>query len=87
MAAEPVVAGLHEDRRGRGCGRPRQVDSARAARKPARAGDFPYGRPAGPPNLPLAITTAIGRQAAAEAGKAARNLLNRFQPRRPEDRE
>jgi len=48
-------------------------------------GDFRDGWPAPPPNLPLAIATAIGRQAAAEAGKAARNLLNHFQGRQPED--
>jgi hypothetical protein len=48
--------------------------------------DFPDGWP-GPPNLPLAIATAIGRQAAAEAGKAARTLLNRFQGRQPDDGE
>lgn len=46
-------------------------------------GDSRNGRPA-PPNLPLAIATAIGRHAATEAGKAARNLLNRFQGRQPE---
>jgi len=45
----------------------------------------PPGEPPPPPNLPLAIATAIGRQAAAEAGKAARNLLNRFQGRQPDD--
>jgi hypothetical protein len=50
-------------------------------------GGFRDGRPAPPPNLPLAIATAIGRQAAAEAGKAARNLLNHFQGRQPEDGE
>jgi len=40
-----------------------------------------------PPSLPLAITTAIGRQAAAQAGKAARNLLNHLQGRRPQNRD
>ena len=48
--------------------------------------DFRDGRPP-PPNLPLAIATAIGRQAAVEAGKAARNLLNHFRGREPEDGE
>ena len=40
-----------------------------------------------PPNLPLAIAIAIGRQAAADAGKAARNLLNHLQGRQPENGE
>lgn len=47
-------------------------------------GEFRNGRPA-PPNLPLAIATAIGRQAAAEASKAARNVLNRVQGRQQQD--
>ena len=50
-------------------------------------GAFRDGSPAPPPNLPLAIATAIGRQAAVEAGKAARNLLNHFRGREPEDGE
>ena len=50
-------------------------------------GAFRDGSPAPPPNLPLAIATAIGRQAAVEAGKAARNLLNQLRGRQPEDGE
>jgi hypothetical protein len=53
-------------------------------------GSSPSGRPSNgrpePPNLPLAIATAIGRQAAAEASKAARNLLKRIQERQQQDR-
>ena len=49
--------------------------------------DFRDGRPPPPPNLPLALATAIGRQAAADAGKVARNLLNHFRGRQPEDGE
>ena len=49
--------------------------------------DFRDGQPPPPPNLPLAIATAIGRQAAADAGKAARNLLNHLRGRPPEDGE
>jgi hypothetical protein len=50
-------------------------------------GGLGAGRLTPPPNLPLAIATAIGRHAAAEAGKAARNLLNHLQGRQPEDGE
>jgi hypothetical protein len=46
-------------------------------------GGLRNGPPAAPPNLLLAIATAIGRQATAEAGKAARNLLNHLQGRQP----
>ncbi len=44
------------------------------------------GRPT-PPNLPLAIATAVGRQAAVEASKAARNLLKRVQGLQQQDGE
>jgi hypothetical protein len=47
-------------------------------------GDFRDRRPT-PPNLPLTIATAIGKQAAAEASKAARNLLHRVQGRQQQD--
>jgi hypothetical protein len=36
-------------------------------------------------NLPKVIATEIGRQAAREASKAARNLLSRLQPRQTDD--
>jgi hypothetical protein len=48
--------------------------------------DLRPSRVSPPPGLPVAIATAIGRQAAKEAGKAARNLLNRLQARQPDDR-
>jgi hypothetical protein len=40
-----------------------------------------------PAQLPLAIATVLGRQAAKEAGKVTRHLLDRLQPRRPTDGE
>jgi hypothetical protein len=43
-------------------------------------GGFRNDRPM-PPNIPLVIATAIGRQAAAEASKAARNVLKRVRGR------
>jgi hypothetical protein len=52
----------------------------------SRFGDSRSGPPA-PVNIPLAIATAIGRQAATQAGNAARNLLNRLQGHHPQDGE
>jgi hypothetical protein len=52
----------------------------------SRFGDSRNGPPA-PVSIPLAIATAIGRQAATEAGKAARNLLNRLEGHQPQDGE
>lgn len=50
------------------------------------SGESRNSRPA-PPNLPLAIATAVGRQAAAEASNAARNLLKRVQGLQQQDGE